>query len=470
MQLPTLSFGCSQTRPTSQSGIAVQSINLRGPKDAMEEEGHFQPEKSQEIQVRGYPDGPVQVYDCGVYLYLEPTPEEAANFDTIINVAKEIRNPFAKLTDTDIVMSLWRSGEDPAEIIEPQTAVSYKSTFEWPTADATISRETTADDQGDFVPAKPEYIHVPWDHNSEIVADLYPLCRIIDERVTAGKRVLIHCQLGVSRSASLIIAYGLYKGYEPDFHSMYGAIKERSQWVGPNMSLIYQLMDFRSKVEKGQYAAATQAAPRHWFRSPEPRADIQSVLSDVHPPAEPRGMPATEVDGTEPRTLSNKIIPSVTQPGRDDVFNDSTVITLFEAGSSSSSSSAPGNLHAKRSAFHYPATNTSKRAAPRPLPFREQPIQSFDIPPHKPRKMAPTTTRLVSQEPAQMDLAMQDVPQTPSLFSPRQTEFVATPFSRTMAGDLAVGEAFGLEVAGDPRSPPQRGERSEIMRHIDDVC
>src|SRR5438270_270079 len=100
---------------------------------------------------------------------------------------------------------------------------------------------------------------------NEPLDDLYSLCQIIDSRVAGGKNVLVHCQLGVSRSASLVIAYGLYKGFKTDFHSMYTSVKERSRWVGPNMSLIYQLMDFRAKVANGDYMTTSKPASPDWF-------------------------------------------------------------------------------------------------------------------------------------------------------------------------------------------------------------
>lgn len=76
---------------------------------------------------------------------------------------------------------------------------------------------------------------------------------------------------------------------------------------------------------------------------------------------------------------------------------------------------------------------------------------------------------------------MQDVPDSPSLFSPRQTEFMATPFGKTLAGDLTVnGNQHNLDplpslmdisspVKVDPRSPHQRDEAGEIIRSIDEI-
>ncbi|TKA38493.1 hypothetical protein B0A49_13983, partial [Cryomyces minteri] len=96
----------------------------------------------------------------------------------------------------------------------------------------------------------PEYIHIPWEHNTDIVPDLYRLVQLIDDRVSNGKRILIHCQCGVSRSASLIVAYGLYKNPGMSVQEAYDSVKKRSKWIGPNMNLIMQLQEFRSNLLK----------------------------------------------------------------------------------------------------------------------------------------------------------------------------------------------------------------------------
>lgn len=479
---------------SSHHSFSSQSINSRSLHDLRERDEHYRPLKSQETQERGYPNGPVRVYDSGVFLYLEPSREEASRFDTVINVAKEIKNPFAGLQDngSDTVMSLWRSERDTSSISEPQTAVSeisFKSAFEWPQATANMSPTTPKAFCPPGTTKQPEYIHVLWDHNSELIDDLLPLCQIIDSRVSAGKTVLIHCQLGVSRSASLVLAYGLYKGYQPDFHAMYGAVKERSQWISPNMSLIYQLMDFRTKVVKGQFSGVVREPPPEWFVShnTDPPLDSRpAATTPIAPPRPPMKSTSTQTDGhfaiKRPDAKLMKPLPPVPLFPKDDNRENATIKDSVMADTTSSADSTQTVFPASIGSCA-PANSSSNRSAPRPLPLREPsppPLPSFDIPPH----YSTISSRLgltITRPKAQMDLAMQDVPDTPSLFSPRQTEFMATPFSNTIAGDLAANGnrrnlnrlpskmEISLPVVVDPRSPHQRSEAGEILRSIDDV-
>ena len=91
----------------------------------------------------------------------------------------------------------------------------------------------------------PEYIHLPWEHNSKVYDDWLRICELIDNRVMQGKRVLVHCQLGVSRSASLIVAYGIYKNPKLSPDEAREQAKKQSRWIDLNMHFMYELGDFK---------------------------------------------------------------------------------------------------------------------------------------------------------------------------------------------------------------------------------
>ena len=404
----------------------------------------------------------MRIYDCGLYLYLEPNEEEAMKFDVVVNVAKEVKNPFnadgSKCRPT--VVSIWRKN-DEKKSIDLESCVSNQSSDSTENA-AAVEKRNSSDNSVGMDGAGPEYIHVPWDHNSEILDDLEPLCELIDSRISAGKSVLVHCQLGVSRSASLVIAYGLYKKYQSDFHSMYTAVKERSRWVGPNMSLIYQLMDFRSKISKQN--------PRDSLADPTTTVGFKAT---AEPEKTPKAEPKLASPIPPPLPPASRMVSSGTQ-------------TDFEPYYSLPSSPEP---QLARSSSQEP-TPKPKRVPPRPLPLREKPLpvppivdmqEAQQLPNHCARPVAAEA----AGRPFKLDLSMQDVPQTPSLFSPRATEFMSSPFARSIAGDLAftsraetkgIRESFpafpGPIVSSrevDPRSPHQISQSTEIVRSIDDL-
>ncbi|TKA24397.1 hypothetical protein B0A50_06717 [Salinomyces thailandicus] len=222
-----------------------------------EEEQNFDVPLSKEEKPEAYPEGPICVYEPGVDLYLEPTAEQCRDYDVVMNVASEVRNPLlgqddASATEPEIRidggggiqyqpkhLQVNNPSDTPARDCSPTTPKATPLNSEFP---AEVNFEQERD---------PEYIHIPWEHNSDIVPDLLGLVKLIDERTKQGKRVLVHCQCGVSRSASLVVAYGLYKDPIMSVQEAYDAVKKRSRWIGPNMNLIMQLQEFRTSLTRG---------------------------------------------------------------------------------------------------------------------------------------------------------------------------------------------------------------------------
>tara|TARA_R110002003_G_scaffold27_18_gene1471 strand:- start:2187 stop:4706 length:2520 start_codon:yes stop_codon:yes gene_type:complete len=222
-----------------------------------DDEQNFDIPQSREEKPAAYPNGPICIYEAGVYLYFEPTAEQACTFDVIINVASEVKNPFTSSTsESQKDIDARRVDGPPAESVDfaalsqRAKATSFGMDESSPTTPkATPVMQTVQ--PGEIVINEqtyktPEYIHMPWEHNTDIVPDLYRLVKVMDDRVQQGKRVLIHCQCGVSRSASLIVAYGLYKDPQMSVQDAYDRAKKRSRWIGPNMNLIMQLQEFRN--------------------------------------------------------------------------------------------------------------------------------------------------------------------------------------------------------------------------------
>lgn len=193
------------------------------------------PEELQELsQLNAYPNGPSNVLNGCIYLYSEPTIEDLNSFDLVINVAKEC----------------------------PQIKDDFRG----------------------------KYVYVPWNHTSSISKDLANLTNIIKEFDDSDKfnndnnnlndnddndsndhrrKILVHCQCGVSRSACVIVAYFMLKfnlnvndayellksGTSADSTAINKDIYEKGYKIQscsricPNMSLIFELMDFYETIK-----------------------------------------------------------------------------------------------------------------------------------------------------------------------------------------------------------------------------
>jgi protein-tyrosine phosphatase len=103
-----------------------------------------------------------------------------------------------------------------------------------------------------------EYIKLPWNHDqSDLVVQFPRIFSFLDRVRSNGGRTLVHCQCGVSRSASAVIGYVMAcSRSRPDaslpanlgMHDAYAYVKERSSWISPNIGLVYQLVEWEKKL------------------------------------------------------------------------------------------------------------------------------------------------------------------------------------------------------------------------------
>ena len=327
---------------------------------AFEFEPFHENENNEDQKTPGYPDGPIAIYSDNVYLYLEPTAEEAARFDVVINVAREVKNPFvasgplshARLSGPDSQLQsqpqpqpqlqLRRESKtaipalEPVMEHEPETAESEfrndgtvpmiiepahnelaksKLKLKAPPAlsltraasgelEASNEEGTPTTPKATCPPKEPEYIHMPWDHNTDISQDLIMLCEKIERMTKDGKKVLIHCQQGASRSASLIIAYGIWQNPELSVNDAYYAAQSKSRWISPNMRLMYCLQDFQKEMGKRRLPGSSVLRPRSG-RSPTKHRVALSVDAIDLAPKEPLSAPLPAEDSARKQnTLS----------------------------------------------------------------------------------------------------------------------------------------------------------------------
>ena len=529
---PPLSIHQSYNDYSCSSPTTVQTL------DHVQEENDYELPLSREAKSPAYPQGPVCIYDPYVFLYLEPSDVEAAEFDVILNVAREVKNPFSTVTveaalpqvqDATMQVSLETDNTltaDRHSMSEPQTAISdgsFRSAFE------SLPDDTMRPDPNATKPPKavPEYIHIPWDHNTNVVDDLLRLCELIDDRVQQKKKVLIHCQCGVSRSASLVVAYGLYKNPDLTVQEAYNVVKSRSRWIGPNMSLIYQLSEFKSNIQQH----SPPIGPG--WRNPGPGWTLKDTISTVKLRA-----------GIETSIFRNSQKGPSSAPFQEDRSPQLGRASSFSPSHSSStgdgstvgnitpgpSSAPPGmiwspdgkvvqpdgaadNVQQKDQQLESTSSSFSNAmdvdidnalpsldadpesdicSSPPPNPSTLPPLPPASLPP--PRNLPVGFSSLAARRHLQRRLPLRQalpqfsenqfplhvgpsqltfdhVPSTPSLLSPRAAEFTASPFHRTAAGDLAGSSVFeqGLlspkAQSEDPRSPAQRGE-APITRSI----
>lgn len=79
------------------------------------------------------------------------------------------------------------------------------------------------------------------DSNIKRIADITN--KIIDHYLSIGERVLVHCEMGISRSASIVISYIMWKENKPYFEVLPDVRKIRNI-IRPNKGFETQLKSF----------------------------------------------------------------------------------------------------------------------------------------------------------------------------------------------------------------------------------
>lgn len=280
--------GFDTTILEEDSPIRTQMAN----RAAFDFEPYHEAENNEDQKTPGYPDGPIAIYGDNVYLYLEPNAEVASRFDVVINVAREVRNPFEGSADVSKHDQL-DAGHSPIPDTAATTA-SFSTAFEVLPDEPAGGISTTLKAQAS---RDPEYIHIPWDHNTDIGPDLMMLCETIESKTKEGKKVLVHCQQGASRSASLIIAYGMYQNPDLSVNDAYYAAQAKSKWISPNMRLMYCLQDFQKEIATRKLSLGCNVRSRPGKSPTKHRATLSADNISV-PTREPLTAPLPDDQGS----------------------------------------------------------------------------------------------------------------------------------------------------------------------------
>lgn len=446
--------GVETTIAEEDSPIRAQVAN----RSTFDIEPYHEVENNEDQKSPGYPDGPICIYPDQVFLYLEPTAEEASKFDLVINVAREVQNPFKAAWPKKEPTEPKPADNSPT----PDTAVSaasFATAFEYP--DESMAETPTTPKAHTF--KEPEYVHMPWDHNTDIADDLMTLCELIDKRVKEGKKVLVHCQQGASRSASLIIAYGMYQNPALSVNDAYHAAQARSRWISPNMRLMYCLQDFQKNVSKRKLPSAGVKA---WSgRSPTKHRVTLSADNIERVPSAPLTAPLPAEDTKDP------------SPERSPIRARGNSTPNREEPISPGPSSAPSSFSwAEKEDEEDPGR--FGRFAPDILLRPPQPdsgfasVSSFSKPPPSPG-FAPLSLGRPPRSPGPAKLSFDDVPMSPGFAPPQQHFFKPPPspgFGAHRFGGSPQGFGFVPLSLNQPppriEKPPERKVEPVPERHV----
>ena len=76
---------------------------------------------------------------------------------------------------------------------------------------------------------------------------LFHLIKMIDTYINCGKQVLINCFAGISRSATIVVAYFMYKN-KWGVQDAISFVRSKRMWINPNYGFVCQLYNLQDKL------------------------------------------------------------------------------------------------------------------------------------------------------------------------------------------------------------------------------
>jgi len=98
----------------------------------------------------------------------------------------------------------------------------------------------------EYFPGRFSYEHVPIDDlpSTDITKNFEECFSFINEALLSGGKVLVHCMAGVSRSATIVIAY-VMKSKAMDFKQAFDHVKSCRPAICPNEGFLNQLRHYK---------------------------------------------------------------------------------------------------------------------------------------------------------------------------------------------------------------------------------
>lgn len=164
----------------------------------------------------------------------------------------------------------------------------------------------------DFIPES-HFLRVPVNDSfcEKILPWLDRSVEFIEKAKASNSRVLVHCLAGISRSATIAIAY-IMKRMDMSLDEAYRFVKEKRPTISPNFNFLGQLLDFEKKI-KSPPGTETKLKFLHppEFSSEVP---VQPEDLDQEAPAgpglallEPLTLPCVLADAPEERLLAQAL-------------------------------------------------------------------------------------------------------------------------------------------------------------------
>ncbi|XP_062338570.1 dual specificity protein phosphatase 16 [Osmerus eperlanus] len=189
----------------------------------------------------------------------------------------------------------------------------------------------------DFIPES-HFLRVPVNDSfcEKILPWLDRSVEFIEKAKASNARVLVHCLAGISRSATIAIAY-IMKRMDMSLDEAYRFVKEKRPTISPNFNFLGQLLDFEKKIKSPQEpeaklkvlqseeAAEPPVDQQEGVGDPQEPTDLAELLGPQEPPVplelsmlEPLTLPCVLADLPEDHLLAQALCSLQLPEGSED--------------------------------------------------------------------------------------------------------------------------------------------------------
>ncbi len=137
-----------------------------------------------------------------------------------------------------IIQHLFLGSQNHAKNAELRRSIPYA---------LNVAREVSPTEQQQG--SSPKTKKFAWGHDSEILDEIEEAVGFIHECLSRSRNVLVHCQLGVSRSATVIIAYFM-RYHDMGLREAYNLVKSKAEEISPNVYLMSQLVEYEDMLNQ----------------------------------------------------------------------------------------------------------------------------------------------------------------------------------------------------------------------------
>ncbi|XP_036433012.1 dual specificity protein phosphatase 16 [Colossoma macropomum] len=298
----------------------------------------------------------------------------------------------------------------------------------------------------DFIPES-HFLRVPVNDSfcEKILPWLDKSVEFIEKAKACNARVLVHCLAGISRSATIAIAY-IMKRMDMSLDEAYRFVKEKRPTISPNFNFLGQLLDFEKKIKspgeaethRKQVEPAEDLSQEGDSSGPDSSSSARTETSSVVAPLEPLTLPCVLAGVPEEQLLAQALCSLQLGEGLEDSarlkrsfsldiksYGESSAgTTLREGGGYTSDYYKPSSFKdpAAKPCQFSPVQEVSEQSTPEQSPDKEQvdgPTNSKPCnanPPIKPQATAskPPPPPVARPQPLHRSGSMEETPSAAS--------------------------------------------------------